>query len=125
MEIKTGIKNTSEIIVKEKDTAANYGSGLLKVFATPAMVALMENTALNCVKNFLPKGYDTVGTEINIKHLNPTPVGKKVKCTAVLTKSDNKKLTFEVNAWDESNLIGTGIHKRYIINTESFMERMK
>lgn len=125
MKIKTGLKNTAEIIVKEKDTALRCGSGLLEVFATPAMVALMENTALNCVKDFLDEGYDTVGTEISIKHLSATAVGKKIKCTAELIDVDNKKLTFQVNAWDEHNLIGTGIHKRYIINAKNFMDRLK
>ena len=78
MEIKTGHSFTQEITVQHKDTAAVYGSGKLEVFATPAMVGLMENTAIKCLEGMLDDDSDTVGIEINTKHVKATAVGKKV-----------------------------------------------
>ncbi|SRR6056297_1467709 len=124
MDIKfpKNLEYTASKIVEYDDTAAKYGSGLVEVFATPAMIALMENAALKSVLPYLPKGYNTVGFEVNIRHLKPTPVGMKVKCTATLQESEEKKLTFHVVAEDEEGKIGEGKHIRYIINTEKFIQ---
>lgn len=122
--METGIKNELEIIVTAKDTALAYGSGLIEVFATPAMVALMEKTALQLVGAHLEKGKNTVGTEISVKHVKATPIGKKVKAYAKLTEIKGSKLTFEVEAYDENGLIGIGIHKRFIIDEKAFMENL-
>jgi predicted thioesterase len=124
-QIEKGIKHTEEKVVHYKDTAANYGSGLVEVFATPAMIALMENTALKTVQPYLPEKYNTVGFELNIRHLKPTPIGETVKCTATLTKSEGKKLVFHVQAEDKDGKIGEGTHIRYIINTDKFMQQFK
>ncbi len=124
-QIEEGITNTEEKIVRYEDTAANYGSGLVEVFATPAMIALMENTALETVQPYLPENYNTVGFELNIRHLKPTPVGETVKCTATLTKSEGKKLVFHLQAEDKDGKIGEGTHIRYIINSVKFMEQFK
>ena len=120
--METGITNELEIIVTVKDTAINYGSGLVEVFATPAMVALMEKTALELVFPHLDKGKNTVGTEISVKHIKATPVGKKVRSIAKLIEANGSKLKFEVEAYDDEGLIGTGIHKRFIIDEKKFME---
>jgi predicted thioesterase len=108
-----------------KDTASHYGSGLVDVYATPAMIALMENTAQLSVKPYLPKGYITVGTAIDIRHHKAIPVGMKVKCVSVLSSVEGKKLTFNITTWDEKGLIGSGNHSRYIVNTEEFLNRLR
>lgn len=123
MEIKTGIKNTKQITVEEKDTALTYGSGTLNVFATPAMTALMENTAMNAAAPYLEEGEATVGTEINIKHLSATPVGGTVTCEAELTEADGRRLVFSVKAFDNAGLIGEGTHERFVIKTEKFLAK--
>lgn len=122
--IKPGTKKILEKTVEQKDTAAAYGSGLIEVFASPAMIALMENTALEAVSPQLPEGYNTVGMHVDIKHLKPTPVGMKVKCEATLLEAENKKLKFQLEAWDEEGKIGTGTHKRFVIDQDSFMKQL-
>ncbi len=121
--IKPGTKGHLEMTVKEKDTAAAYGSGLVKVFATPAMIALMENTAHSSVQPLLPEGYMTVGFEVNIRHVKATPVGMKVSAQSELTEVDGKKLVFTLTAHDEEGEIGKGVHTRYIIHGDKFMEK--
>jgi predicted thioesterase len=123
--LREGITSTMEIYITENDTAKKMGSGNLNVFATPAMIALIENTCKNCVDLHLPSGYTTVGIEVNVKHIKPSPVGVKVRCEAVLQKIDRKKLFFKVEAWDNTGKIGEGSHVRYIVNSENFMKKMQ
>lgn len=122
--LNTGLQFELKQTVEYKDTAANYGSGLVEVFATPAMIALMENTCLQCVQTQLEEGFTTVGTSVNIKHIKATPKGLQVRCTATLIEADGNKLTFEVEAWDEDGKIGMGTHKRFIINNAKFMQAL-
>ena len=122
--IEPGIMNTIEKTVEQKDTASSFGSGLVDVYATPAMVALMENTAQSSIKSHLPAGYITLVIEINVKHMKASPVGMKVRCESKLVKVEGKKLFFELNAWDEKGQIGTGTHIRYIIQREEFMAKI-
>lgn len=121
--LKEGMSAVVETVVSENETALNYGSGDLDVYATPAMIALMESAAKSCVGLHLPHDYSTVGIEVNIKHIKATPIGMKVRCEAVLTKIEGKRLYFDVNAWDEKGKVGEGKHIRYIVNSEDFMKR--
>lgn len=123
--IKEGMRATKEIYVTENDTASKLGSGNLDVFATPSMIALMENVSKDVVEGSLPEGFSTVGIEVSIKHIKATHLGMKVRCDSVLEKIDGKKLTFKVEAWDQDGKIGEGSHDRFIINIESFMKKIK
>lgn len=123
-EIQSGIKGASSIVVETKDTAKAYGSGLVEVFATPAMIALMEKTAHESVQPFLPGGYLTVGSEVSIKHIKATGLNKRVKAESLLMSVEGKKLTFKVEAYDEEGKIGFGTHTRYIIEEKPFMESL-
>jgi len=122
--METGKKLIIEKLVTETDTAEYYGSGLLKVFATPAMIALMERSAHLLARFSLPTNQDTVGVEVNIKHTRATPLGAKVYAEAELITIEDKKLTFSVTAFDEMGEIGRGTHIRYIINPTKFMDRI-
>ena len=118
------IEYTSQKTVRECDTAQSVGSGTLPVFATPMMVALMENAAMKASEQLLQEGESTVGCELNIKHIRPTAVGEGVSATATLTAQEGRKLTFSVVATDKIGTIGEGAHVRYIINIEKFMSKI-
>lgn len=111
--------------VTANTTARHYGSGLVDVFATPAMIAMMEKAAMTAVQSKLPDGYNTVGVEVSVTHTKATPKGMKVKSEATLKEVNGNKLLFEVVAWDEEGVIGKGTHRRSIIETEKFMNRIK
>ncbi len=119
-----GILGNKSTIVSAEQTASKYGSGLIEVFATPAMIGLMESTAQSSIQPYLPKGEITLGIEVNIKHLKATPIGMLVKCESKLIEIKGKTLVFEVIAHDETGLIGTGTHTRYIVDANIFMEKL-
>lgn len=122
--MEAGIKNEKSIVVTDEVTASKVGSGLLPVYATPSMIALMEGTCAESVQPYLAEGEGTVGIAVDIKHIAATPVGMTVRCESLLKEVNGKKLVFEVNVYDEKGLVGTGIHKRAIINNEAFMARL-
>ena len=124
MELKEGLTSTSEAVVSDANSAKHWGSGALDVFATPAMVALMENAAMNAVKDCLPEGGDTVGTAVNVSHLKATPLGDTVRATAVLKAIDGRRLVFEVTATDSNGEIGRGEHTRFIVDREKFLSKL-
>lgn len=121
--LETGIKKTIEITVAEDMTAQSAGSGTLKVFGTPYMIALIEKTAWTSVAPHLEEGQGTVGISLNIEHVAPTPVGMKVKCETTLTAIDGRKLSFEAEVYDEKGLIGKGQHERFIVFNEKFQSK--
>ena len=122
--MEAGIKNEKSIVVTDEVTASKVGSGLLPVYATPSMIALMEGTCAESVQPYLAEGEGTVGVAVDIKHIAAAPVGMSVRCESLLKEVNGKKLVFEVNVYDEKGLVGTGIHKRAIINNEAFMARL-
>ncbi|MCT4601342.1 MAG: thioesterase family protein [Marinifilum sp.] len=124
MALQEGLTATQEMIVGEKNTAKYHGSGKLDVYATPAMVAFMEGTAVACIDKDLEEGMDTVGIQIDTKHIKASKPGAKITCTAKLVKVDGKKLTFEIEAADEEGQIGSAYHIRYIIDPVKFMSRL-
>ncbi len=124
LNLSIGVTGNKEMIVKANDTAACYDSGLLEVFATPAMIGLMESTAQHSIQSLLPIGAISLGTEVSIKHLKATPIGMKVKCMTNLISIEGKKLIFEVNAWDEKGQIGSGIHTRFVVDAQKFMDKL-
>ena len=123
MSLESGLKGSASVLVVHENTAAVVGSGSLEVFATPMMIALMENAALNAVKPYLAEGEGTVGTEINVTHDAPTPIGETVTAEAELVAVDRRKLQFQVQARVGDEIIGKGTHTRFIINEERFFQK--
>jgi len=122
--LEPGIRFHKEIQTNESHSALSYGSGLVDAFSTPAMIALMENTAVESIQHLLPEGQTTVGIEINVKHLKATRIGEKVTGESFLKEVRNNKLVFEVHAWDEKGMIGIGTHTRYIVDVKRFLEKL-
>ena len=120
-----GIKGRNDIVVDESVLACSMRSGSVRVYATPAMIALMEKTAAESIQPYLPEGYTSVGTEVNITHVAPTPVGMTVYALSEVTdESENGKIvTFRVQAYDDAGLIGEGTHKRAIVHRARFEEK--
>lgn len=119
-----GLRHCETLVVEHKDTAAVYGSGALEVFATPAMIALMEKTCLMSVFDKIGEGNTTVGIAVNIKHLKASPVGATIRCEAELTEVDRRRLVFKVQCFESENLIGEGIHERFVVESAKFMAKL-
>ena len=123
--MNTGYSYTSTTVVNNNNTAKTLGSGDMDVFATPAMVALMENAAMNAVAPHLEEGQTTVGTQISTSHIKASALGATITATAVLTAVDGRSLTFEITARDGENVIGEGTHTRFIVDRERFLSKLK
>lgn len=121
--LREGLQGKVERIVEEKDTALSFGSGGVTVFATPMMVGMMENASLKAVDKFLPEGYTTVGTHLDVSHMAATPVGMKVRAQSKLVKIEGKALTFRVEVYDKVEKVGEGTHRRFIVPLEKFISR--
>ena len=123
--LEVGMKLELERVVSENDTAAKAASGSVEVLATPVMIAWMEEVSLKLAQKELEEGFTTVGTEVNIKHLKGTLVGKTVKITSVLTEIDRKRLVFNVEVLEDGVVVGSGNHTRFIIDIEKFYEKLR
>ena len=123
MSIEIGLKGRAEAVVTPENTATAIGSGLVPVFATPHMVALMENAAYTSLTPHLSEGEGSVGTHLDVAHSAATPVGMKVWAESVVTCVEGRKVTFQVRAFDERGEIGSGTHERFIINAEKFLAK--
>ncbi len=112
-------------VVSDTDTARVYGSGLLDVYSTPAMVALMEKASMELVQPYLEEGYGTVGISLDIRHMKAIPVGEAIRCISTFKGSEGNHLTFEVKVMRGQDAVGEGIHKRYIIDEKRFLSKIK
>ena len=121
--LEIGIAGIVEAEVNDTNTADTIGSGNLKVFATPCMIALMEQAAAESVLAHLQEGESSVGISISVEHLKATPAGMTVSCESALVAIDGKRLDFEVSAFDNAGIIGRGEHSRYIIDIDKFMAK--
>ena len=122
--MKIGQMYTSQLLVEERHLAINVGSGDLPVLATPVMVMLMENAAMKSVADTIADDETTVGAQVSVSHLRPTPLADTVNATATLVEIDGRKLTFRVIAEDSKGLVGEGTHVRYIVNRERFVSKI-
>ena len=123
MEITVGMKGEVSTLVEREDTALEVGSGDLLVYATPCMVALMEGAACEAIAP-LPEGKTSVGTELNVSHKAATPVGLEVRAEAEVIAVEGNTITFRVVAYDEAGLIGEGTHKRVVVSSQRFLEKV-
>jgi predicted thioesterase len=123
LDLKLGIQGEKTEIVSESNTAIQYGSGNLPVYATPAMVGLMEGAAAASVEPKLLEGMSTVGISLTIQHLAATPLGMNVRAVSELIDVNGKKLRFNVTAFDEKEKIGEGTHERFIVSADKFLQK--
>lgn len=121
--VEIGIKGYQELLVTEANVATNVGSGKVKVFATPMMIALMEKAAVLSIEPFLEEGQSSVGVHVDVTHLASTPIGMKVWAESEVIAIDRRKITFSVKAFNENELIGEGTHDRFIVCIEKFQEK--
>ncbi len=122
--VKPGVTGEKVITVTEAQSARHLGSGTIRVFATPAMIALMEQAAVEAIDRLLPAGQASVGVALNIRHLAATPIGQQVRARAEVTAVDGRQVIFKVQAWDENELIGEGTHTRFVIDLERYFQRL-
>jgi len=125
LELKPGFSCVKFFVVGDEHVAKHVGSGDVEVLSTPSMIAFMERVALECVQVFLPEGYTTVGTAVEVKHLNPAPKGAEVEVVAKLVEVEGRRLKFEVEARWGSVLVGKGVHERFVVERLKFLERVR
>jgi len=122
-ELNTGLTGETGAIVTEADTADQWGSGIVPVYGTPALVGLLEGAAVQALVDHLPPGQTSVGGRIDVRHLAPTPVGMRVHARAELVEVEGRRLVFHIEAWDEAEKIGEATHERFIIDQERFVAK--
>ena len=125
LENLVGLKDVREFVVGVEDSARSLGSGDVNVLSTPSMIRMMEETSRLLVQDKLPEGYTTVGIRVDVRHLKAAPIGCKIKIISELLKVEGKKLIFKVEAYWNDEKIGEGIHERYVVNREKFLEKIK
>ena len=125
MQIARGLAGTAELVVAEEHTAPRIGSGRVHVLATPVMINLIEAAALAAMEHLLPAGYQSLGTHLDVRHIAATPVGMRVRAAAVVQSVAGRTISFKVEARDERDLIGDGVHERVVVNVEKFDARVQ
>ena len=120
-----GLKGSAELVVAAEHTAPHVGSGRVPVLATPVVINLLEAAALAAVEHLLPAGYQSLGTELNVRHFAATPVGMRVWAEAEVVAVEGRTLKFRVSARDEREPISEGTHERVVVNVARFDRRME
>ena len=124
-QIPVGTKGTAALRVRPEHLANRFKDSILpQTFATPVMILVMENAALNAIKPFLEPGESAVGTAVDVKHLASTPVGREVTATAEVVGIEGRRVAFKVSAHDGTDEIGNGTHQRIVIDLAKFNERL-
>ena len=124
-ELIPGLHAELEHTVIDADSAAHWGSGLVPVFSTPALVGLMESAAVAALTGHLAPGQTTVGARIDVRHLAATPIGMQVRALAELKSVEGRKLVFKIQAWDAVDLIGEADHERFVVDEARFLTRLQ
>jgi fluoroacetyl-CoA thioesterase len=123
--LRTGLSGSAELVVGEEHTAPRVGSGRVRVLATPVMINLIEAAALAAIEHLLPQGYQSLGTRLDVRHIAATPVGMKVRASAIVQSVSGRTVLFKVEAHDEKELIGDGTHERVVVNVAKFDQRVQ
>ena len=123
--IPVGVVCREEYYVGEEHAASHVGSGDVRVLSTPSMILFMEKTSMKCVEGYLPPGFTTVGTLVNVRHLNPAPVNDKILVESRILRVEGRKIVFEVKAVWRDVVIGEGVHERYVVNREKFLDKVR
>jgi len=120
-----GLTGRCEMIVKEEDLVSQLGEPPVNVLSTPRLIQLLETAAIEAIRDHMPGGQVTLGTEIRIRHLSATPVGMRVTANALLKGVEKNRLHFLVNAFDEKEKVAEGDHERILVSRERFLEKVK
>jgi fluoroacetyl-CoA thioesterase len=112
-----------EFVVEEEHSASHVGSGTVRVLSTPSMILFMERTARIMMDEYLPDTHTSVGAQVNVRHLAPSPVGNKVRAEVEITSVEGNKVMLDVAVWDGEEKIGAGQHERFVIDKERFLRR--
>jgi predicted thioesterase len=123
--IRPALRGEAELVVAAEHTAPRIGSGRVHVLATPVMINLIEAAALGAVEHLLPAGYQSLGTHLDVRHIAATPVGMRVSASAVVQSVAGRTISFRVEARDERELIGDGVHERVVVNVAKFDARVQ
>lgn len=123
MEIPVGATHTERVTVTRENTASAFGSGLVDVFATPMMVALLESAAARCIQPYLEEGFVSVGTCVDVEHTGATPIGMQVTATATVTLVDRRRVEFTVQVADDCGEVGRGTHTRFVVDKVKFTDK--
>jgi predicted thioesterase len=119
-----GLIGRSEMIVKEEDLTSPLGDIQIDVLSTPRLIQLLEEAAIEAIKNFIPPGQLSLGTEVKVKHLSATPLGMKVTANALLKGIEKNRLFFRVDAYDEIGKVAEGEHERVLVSKERFLQKV-
>jgi predicted thioesterase len=120
-----GLIGKSEMVVREEDLVSKLGSITVDVLSTPRLIQLLETAAIEAIQGYMPSDQLSLGTQVKIKHLSPTPLGMKVTAHALLKEVDNNRLFFLVDAYDEKDKVAEGEHERILVSKERFIQRVE